>query len=647
MKLVLKVRELSKLSGISPRQLIVLVAGAGCGVGALVCSELGWTLGRDAGIVGLLLAVLMTLLLVLRTISLKTSSIRRDLLRLSQRQAAASRRIEASAGLSVPSTFGSSNGAGDPTLGNSIGHSGKYFGIGPEYEYAWRAAQNLPSFETFALRARSLSMRDVFARVATGLQFNYKDTLRIARTAKAVRLDNLKEVTGRWRAKGLLTLARVVANQRILPNDAATSVLLFELAIRVFGVSALGRTDQRLYIEALVDEGRGRDAAERIREFRLTGKDPIQSALLTANLARPTNSDSGDWGGWVSKVNRVLAFEDASPILLSDGLASPLDRIEAVEVSPTVTKLGKHVPLVSVIMPTHNGSDLIETALRSLRAQTWRNIEIIVVDDCSSPLHVKKLRLICARYDNVALLELKVNSGAYVARNAAIPYAKGELITVHDDDDWSHPEKIERQASELVDNPEKFANMSQHSRVTENLLFLRINNNTSFTQPNYSSIMFRRSALSIIGEWDTVNRGADAEFRDRIKNVTGKHVDIIGNVPMSFTRTRVGSLTHGELDRGYIETARLVYLDSYTQAHKQGLTGGRAEDRNFAAPLDMLPKWRGKHKGKFDVVYATDFRFPGGTTSLTIGEIRAAVDLGLRVGVLQLDSPLKIGRAHV
>lgn len=640
MMLATRVRELSKLCGISPKQLIVVVAGAGFGAGALVCSELGWRLGRDAGIVGLLFAVLVTLVLVLRAISFKTLSIRRDLLRLGQRQAAASQRIEASTGLSVPSTLGSSNGAEDPTLGNSLGHSGKYFGIGPEYEYAWRAAQNLASFETFALRTKSLSMRDVFARVATGLQFNYKDILRIARTAQAVRLDNLKEVTVRWRPKGLLTLARVVANQRILPNDAATSVLLFELAIRVFGLASLGRTDQRLYLEALVDEGRGRDATKRIKEFQLTGKDPIQSALLTANLARPTDADSGDWGGWVNKVNRVLALDDASPILLSDGVGSPLDRIAAANSSTTATRLRNRAPLVSVIMPTHNGSDLIDTALRSLQAQTWQNIEIIVVDDFSSPSHVEKLKMICAGYDNVTLLELKVNSGAYVARNAAIPHAKGELITVHDDDDWSHPEKLERQASALVDNPENFANMSQHTRVTENLSFLRINNNTSFTQPNYSSIMFRRSSLPLIGEWDTVNRGADAEFRDRIRNVTGKQVDIIGNTPMSFTRTRVGSLTHGELDRGYIEPARLIYLDSYTQAHKKGVTGCGGDERNFAAPLDMLPKWRAKHKGKFDVVYATDFRFPGGTTSLTIGEIRAAVGLGLRVGVLQLDSPL-------
>ena len=640
MRLETKKQPVAQPFGISPNQLFILVGGAVLGISALASSALGWTLGRDAAIVGMLTAVLLALILVLRSISLKATSIRRDILRLSQSQAAASKRIEASTGLSVISGSAGSLGPGDPTVGNSLGCGGTYSGIGPEYEYAWRAAQALPSYETFAVRTRSRSMRDVIARAATGLQYNYSDLLRIFRSSRAVRLDSLNTLAARWRPEGLLTLARVVANQRILPNDAATSILLFELVVQEFGAAALGKTDRRLYVEALVEEGRANDAERRIQEFQLAGEDSLQAALLTANLIRPRVTEAEDWSAWLDEVNRVLASEGASPIALSPNAGLPLDRLTTPETGTTEKARRKNEPLVSVIMPTHDGSALIQTALRSLKAQTWKNIEIIVVDDCSSPHHVQELRRICAEYDNVLLLEQSVNSGAYVARNAALVHARGELITVHDDDDWSHPEKIERQATPLIENPQNFANMSQHARVTDDLSFLRINVDTSFTQPNYSSIMFRRSSLDLIGEWDSVNRGADAEFRDRIKNITGQQVDVVCSVPLSFTRTRAGSLTHGELDRGYIEPARLIYLDSYTQAHKQGIAGGRAARRNFAAPLDMLPEWRGKHKGTFDVVFATDFRFPDRTTSLTLNEIRAAVCAGLRVGVLQLDSPL-------
>lgn len=632
-----RVSSITKKLAVSPNQLIVGLCGAVFGLSALLSIWFGWPLGRDISFVGMSASVLTVLFMLLRSLALKTTSIRRDILRLSQRQASASQRIEASTGLSGGAV---ATTADEPTVGNSLGHKGRYFGIGPEYDYAWRSAQALPAYETFALRTRSLSMRDVLARAATGLQFNYKDLLQVVRSSRAVRVDNLEKVVRQWRVKGLLTLARVVANQRIHANDAATSILLFEVVIQVFGVSALGRTDQRLYVEALVDDGRARDAARRIKEFKLTGKDPVQAALLTANLIRPACDTSADWTLWLEKINRVLAFENAAPISLSAGAGAPLDRLQVSEQWASPRKAKSRDPLVTVIVPTHNGSELIHTALASLNAQTWKNIEIIVVDDCSADVHVQKLRQICSTYDNVLLLEQSANGGAYLARNAALEHAQGEFITVHDDDDWSHPEKIERQVMRLIEEPARVANMSMHTRVTDSLSFLRINNNPSFTQPNYSSIMFRRSSLAVIGKWDAVNRGADAEFRDRLKNVFGADVEVVGKVPMSFTRTRVGSLTHGELDRGYIDPARLIYLESYTRAHKQGIMGGKTQAREFAAPLDMLPEWRGRHKGTFDVVYATDFRFPGGTTSLTLGEIHAASGMGLRVGVVQLDSPL-------
>lgn len=631
------IHRVAKRIGVSPRQFLVISAGAVSGGGAVIASSLSWSLGRDIGIAGSLTAVLLILIMLLRSISLSARSIRRDILRLGQRQQAASNRIEASTGLGHTSGLSSFN---DPIMGNSLGHAGKYFGVGPEYEYAFRAAQNPSSFETFALRTKSVSMRDVFARVATGMQFGYTDLIRMARTSRAVPVLDLESVIAKWQPKGLLTLARIIANQRIRPEDPATAILLFELASRVFGIDALGKTDRRLLLEALVDEGKVADAERLVGEFRLKDIDPVQAALLTANLRRQEDKDSeSPWARCLGEVNTVLGRDGARPISIRPGKAAALDRLSAA-VAPHHLTGKKKGPLVSVIMPTHNGSDLIVTALLSLKNQTWKNIEIFVVDDCSGSLHVSRLREICSLYDNVTLLELSQNHGAYVARNFALNFIAGEFVTVHDDDDWSHPEKIERQATALVSNASAVANMSMHSRITDDLVFLRVNNNTNYVQPNYSSIMFRRRVLDDIGVWDTVNRGADAEFRDRLNSFYANPVEIIGTAPMSFTRTRVGSLTHGELDRGYIEPARLVYLDSYTQAHRRGLSAGKSQDRAFAVPLDMMPELRGKHKGQFDVVFATDFRFPGGTTSLTLEEIRAAAELNLRVGIVQLDSPL-------
>lgn len=631
------VRSLTSKLAISPHQILVGTAGAACGLGALLSIGFGWPLDRDIFFVGMAVALMAAVFMLLRSLTLKITSVRRDILRLSQRQASATQRIEASAGLSGAAALSMS---AEPVAGISLGRQGTYFGVGPEYEYARRAVQALPAYETFALRTRSLFMRDVFARAVTGLQFNYRDVLRLLRSGPAGSAENPDRVVGQWRVESLLGLARVVANQRVLPNDAATSVLLFEVVIRVFGASALGKTDRRLYLEALSDEGRSAEAEQWIKEFRLADTEPVHAALLTANLLRPDGSDSRNWTPWLGEINRILADEGAAPIGLSPEAGLPLDRLRACGQASAAGKSRKRDPLVTVIMPTHNGSEFIETALASLLAQTWKNLEIIVVDDCSAEIHVQRLKRICSSHDNILLLEQRVNGGAYLARNAALLQARGEFITVHDDDDWSHPEKVERQVEWLRAHPGRLANMTMHTRVTDTLSFLRVNNNTSFTQPNYSSLMFRRASVGLLGEWDAVNRGADAEFRDRIHNVFGDTVEVIGRAPMSFTRTRAGSLTHGELDRGYIEPARLIYLESYTQAHRRGVFGGSVEERKFAAPLDMLPRWRGQHKGEFDVVYATDFRLPRESTLPVIAEIRAAAHLGLRIGVLQLDSPL-------
>ena len=90
-----------------------------------------------------------------------------------------------------------------------------------------------------------------------------------------------------------------------------------------------------------------------------------------------------------------------------------------------------------MLVPTFNGSELIGTTLDSLVNQTWKNLEIIVVDDFSDSTHRERLQEVCARYEDVTLLLQPENLGAYMARNRALAVASGEFITVHDDDDWS------------------------------------------------------------------------------------------------------------------------------------------------------------------------------------------------------------------
>lgn len=524
------------------------------------------------------------------------------------------------------------------STGNSVGGGGAYFGIGAEFEYGERAGKAPGHFETFALRAKSVRMRDAFARSATHLQFDYAEMLHIVRALRAGKAPGAGAVVKNWSHKGILATARVVANQRLTPSDSGDAVLLFRLVKDVFGVDKLGRSDAYVFAEAAALEGQHHEASRLFRETKMARRDPMQFKLMDLNalhkrgLEKVENRET-----WLERVNELYGAEGISPIAFHEPLhATLLDSLTSTAPARTVEG-----PVVSVLVPTFNGSELIATTLDSLVNQSWKNLEIIVVDDFSDPEHRERLQEVCARYEDVTLLLQPQNLGAYMARNRALSVASGEFITVHDDDDWSHPQKLELQVNHLLEEPTRFANMTRHARASEDLLLTRINNNPSFSQPNFSSLMARRELIERLGGWDTVNRGADAEFRDRLVKFTGEQVEVVGTVPHSFTRTHGASLTAGEIGRGYIDPSRLFYQSAYFRSlHNAEVTEAGLAMADFPRPLNMKPGMRGKHLGTFDVVFATDFRFPGGTTALTTNEIEFAARQGLRVGMLQFDSPL-------
>lgn len=105
--------------------------------------------------------------------------------------------------------------------------------------------------------------------------------------------------------------------------------------------------------------------------------------------------------------------------------------------------------LVSVIIPTFNREKTIIRAVESVLNQTYCNVEVIIVDDCSTDNTVNILH---NKYDadgRVIIEQLKKNSGACVARNRGIEISRGSFISFLDSDDAFYPFKIERQMEAL------------------------------------------------------------------------------------------------------------------------------------------------------------------------------------------------------
>ncbi len=105
----------------------------------------------------------------------------------------------------------------------------------------------------------------------------------------------------------------------------------------------------------------------------------------------------------------------------------------------------KHNGLVSVIIPTYNRSNIVHEAIESVLAQTYTDIELVVIDDGSTDDTLLQLR----KYDGRITVHSQDNAGPAAARNLGITKCSGDLIAFLDSDDIWHTTKIERQVSLL------------------------------------------------------------------------------------------------------------------------------------------------------------------------------------------------------
>lgn len=99
-------------------------------------------------------------------------------------------------------------------------------------------------------------------------------------------------------------------------------------------------------------------------------------------------------------------------------------------------------PLITVIVPVYNVEPYLDACVESILAQTYRNLEVLLVDD-GSPDRCPEMCDAYARKDARVRVIHKVNGGLSDARNAALDVARGEYIAFIDSDDWIAPDMME------------------------------------------------------------------------------------------------------------------------------------------------------------------------------------------------------------
>lgn len=192
-------------------------------------------------------------------------------------------------------------------------------------------------------------------------------------------------------------------------------------------------------------------------------------------------------------------------------------------------------PLVSVIIPTYARSQYICRAIDSVLNQTYKNIEVIVVDDngenTENQLATFQTLKSYIDKEQITYITHKTNRNGSAARNTGIFNAKGEYICLLDDDDEFFPEKVEKQVQVLNQLDDSWAGVFCNSinrfitphGIKEQLNKVDLSKNLYeeflFCRAKFgsSSLMLRKSVCLEINGFDTsFKRHQDWEFLTRI-----------------------------------------------------------------------------------------------------------------------------------
>ena len=103
---------------------------------------------------------------------------------------------------------------------------------------------------------------------------------------------------------------------------------------------------------------------------------------------------------------------------------------------------------ISVIIPTYNRAKSIIQSINSVLKQTYHNLEVLIIDDCSNDMTASLISNI--KDNRIKYIKLKENKGASFARNLGIKMSTGKYITFQDSDDIYHINKIEKQYLNLI-----------------------------------------------------------------------------------------------------------------------------------------------------------------------------------------------------
>lgn len=491
----------------------------------------------------------------------------------------------------------------------------------------------LPMVAGFAMATRSPFGRDLLAEAATGGRLSADDIAAIVRTEPDAEVG--ATALGATDPLALLLLARTSAS---LGDDELADSLARHVAATTEARS-LPITARQLLAERLVVAG------ELARAAQVLGTSASSTAgrLVALDTVNPfvPGSRQPDEALWTAALNAMYRSAGIEGIVLAPTGASAFDRLGAEAVP------GVGGPLVSVIMTAFRPDPVeLETAVAAVRAQSWVDWELLLVDDGSPRASARVLERVAATDDRIRMMRFDDNRGTYLRRNAALDAARGVYVTFQDADDWMHPRRLELQVAHLERHPALLADLVRSARVTPDLRFVQ-GRGTHLRLAESSLLVRRADSLARVGYFDGVRKAADTSFRMRLEAAVGAPVPVLPvAAPLILSRYSHSSLSGADLRDGWTHPARVAYSSAHATWLADQVARGRslrldAEPaiRPFPAPASLLgqpPPSR-----ELDVLVVLDVRDDrrrrraAARVDAAIAQLAAA---GLAVGVRRSDA---------
>lgn len=434
------------------------------------------------------------------------------------------------------------------------------------------------------------------------------------------------------KAQAVIALARWFANKSEWEKSVIYLELLKNIDIKAYGSKRI----KILLIEAYLNTGKY-ESAKKIIDDSLN--DEVDNDFLCAlNNFFSYQTDTAKKR--IDVLNAIYENAGLSRVELIDENSGLF--FGNIGYGENGTSKIKNGPKISILMPIYNAREFLDVAIFSLLNQTWQNIEIIAIDDGSTDGSWELLLELRKLDDRLKIYKNDQNMGAYPTRNKALSLSTGEYITVHDSDDWSHPQMLEAQMDVMLRNKSIKITFSYMVRAYPNLKFMirPQRDNWEYIHRSYPSLLIKKVDLEKLGEWDAVAANADDEFVQRAQKIWGKEsiVDVQKNVPFSMFLVHPNSLTQqagtnlNTLTFG-IRKEYARQASYWRDKNKDSLRIKRNSLKDpFPIPAGLAQKnW--KKNNKYDLIIVSDLSLLGEVYRINEGYISAALSMGWKVGL--------------